>query len=103
MPIYEFKCPRCGATTTTMIRPRDGRLHQPCPALCGFGGPLRRVFSFTFRPVLHAGWNPTVGREISDHKQFASELTRASDKAEEETGIPHRYAPVDYGDLAPEQ
>jgi hypothetical protein len=45
--------------------------------------------------VLQAGFNPTLQRPISSHRQFRDELKRESERASEQTGMEHRYEPVD--------
>jgi hypothetical protein len=59
---------------------------------------LRRVYSFRPGKVTHEHFNHTVGKVISDPKQFKSELARKSAEMTERTGIPHNYVPVDLND-----
>lgn len=97
MPIYEYRCPECATRVTSTSRANT--LPGPCHA-CAFPGPLRRVFSFAFKPIMHSHFNNTVGKPISDIKQFRSELSRKSDEATEQTGIPHNFQPIEAGDHA---
>jgi hypothetical protein len=50
--------------------------------------------------MMHEHFNHTLGKPVSDMNQFTRELRVAGEAAEERTGIPHRYAPVEYGDAA---
>jgi len=92
--IYEYRCPKCRALTTSTHR--GDRLHEPCGA-CGHS-PLHRKFSVAVKPMMHEHFNKAVGKPISSMRQFKDELKAASEKATEETGIPHNYVPVEYGD-----
>ena len=47
---------------------------------------------------MHEHFNYTVGKVISDKKQFAAELDRKSAEMTERTGTPHNYVPVDLSD-----
>lgn len=100
MPTYEYKCVNCGARRVTATH-SSGELifRQDCPS-CGVTSRAKRVFSFAFKPIMHEHFNHTIGRPISDMKQFRSELDRASDEASRTTGIEHRYKPVEWGDAA---
>ena len=93
MPIYTYRCPTCRAETTAMIR--GNRLYEVCPAMCGYGGPLHRVFGFSTPQMLHEHYNTSVGKVISSHKQHRDELKRLSDERSERTGIEHRFVPND--------
>lgn len=95
--IYEYKCPQCHWPRTATQR--GDRLDASCTA-CGYIGPLHRVFSISVKPVMQEHFNTTLGKPVSDMKRFTAELRAAGEQAEEQTGIPHRYAPVEYGDAA---
>lgn len=95
--IYEYKCPRCYHRVTSTQR--GDRLAARC-SKCGDGGPLHRVFSVNMKPMMHEHFNDTLGAPISDFNRFKTELRIKGEKATEETGIEHRYAPVEWGDAA---
>lgn len=97
MPLYEYRCPQCDTRTTSTTR--ADRVTRVCLS-CGYSGPHQRVFSFSFKPLLHSHFNHTTGTMISDMKQMRSELSRASDAATEQTGIPHNFQPLEPGDHA---
>ena len=50
------------------------------------------------QPVMHEHFNHSVGKPISDRRQFAAELRRKSEEMTERTGTPHNYVAVDLGD-----
>jgi hypothetical protein len=93
--IYEYKCPVCSNAIVTGHR--DDRFYATCDA-CGFEGDFKRVFAVNIKPPMHEHFNHAVGKPISDMKQFRDELRRKSDLASEQTGIEHRYAPIDMND-----
>lgn len=97
MPIYEYKCPKCD--TRVLSPKRDNQLTVVCKNCAEFI-THQRVFSFTFRPLMHEHYNHTVHKPVSDMKQFAAELRKQSDLATERTGIEHSYVPVEHGDTA---
>lgn len=97
MTMYEYKCPVCG--TRAVSGDRSNRLATFC-LTCEGMVEYRRVFSFSAPQVMHEHFNRTVGKPISDMKQFARELSKQSDLATERTGIEHRYVPVEAGDAA---
>lgn len=105
MTLYEYRCRECGSTQLMEARgdhlapdihwtrvdvdghPEGGRSY--CRGL------MRRVWSVQVAPVMQEHFNTTVQRPVSSMRQFERELRRASDVASEETGIEHRFAPVD--------
>lgn len=96
--MYEYKCPECGGRRKSHQRGNKLMFKQPCD--CGYEGFFKRVFGFALKPIMHEHFNHTVGKPISDMKQMRSELDRASDEATRQTGIEHRFRPVEYGDAA---
>ena len=90
MALYEYRCPDCKAEHVSQTR--GPSIYAKC-AQCGEYKNLKRRWSLAFKHVLHSHYNETTGTMISDHKQFARELSAASDKAEERTGIPHKFVP----------
>jgi hypothetical protein len=87
---YEYKCPHHG---TFLHSERDDR--KKCP-ICDTRSTRR--FSFSVAPSFQEGYSPTTGTYVNNNAQLVSELNRASDKATERNGIPHRYVPVDLRD-----
>lgn len=45
MPMYEFKCPDCGAVTTELCRMGENGESLRCSA-CGFSGLKRQISGF---------------------------------------------------------
>lgn len=93
--IYTYRCTDCGTEDTATL-PVD-RLPRVCRG-CGAPGPLHRVFGFSHKPGMEEHFNNTVNKPVSSMRQFEDELKRAGDEASAQTGIPHRYVPVDWGD-----
>lgn len=93
MPIYEFRCRRCGHTDH---RTRPSDTIGPCP-MCE-QGELRRVFSFQVAPVMPTHLNKTTGTIVGSSRQFAHDLRVAGQKLTEKDGIPRDYQPVDLSD-----
>lgn len=89
MPMFEYLCRTCHYRHLSDMR---GDSLGSCR--CG-NGELRRVFSFSFKPIVHTHFNPTIGKVVSDDAQVRSELSRLSDEATARTGILHDYQPVD--------
>lgn len=95
MPVYQYRCGACLEYGEKWQSLKEDRLvvcpdcHEP---------ELRRVYSFNFASMMHEHFDYTVGKVISDRKQFVAELRRHSEEATERTGIPHNYVPVDLGD-----
>ena len=119
MPIYEYKCSSGHRVELGVSREESGGWQgRPCfesiVVLCETGGtpeepkpypvnlmrlcrePLKRSYgSVQFAAVPQAEFNRSLGREISDPRQFESECRRASEKAFLKTGIEHDYQPID--------
>lgn len=89
MTVYAYQCAKCGATIDSAVRADNLGLHDLC------GGLLKRLWRVNFGAVMQEHFNATVGKPISDGRQFERELRRMSDERTAATGIEHRYAPVD--------
>lgn len=97
MPIYEYKCIAAGHRNYSHTR-ASKLPDEPCRA-CYTAG-LQRTWGFSFKPPMHSHLNPTTGQPVSDMRQFTDQLKAASEAAEIETGIPHNYKPMEWGDHA---
>jgi len=105
MPEYEYKCESCGFVHTihdavdgdmkTIFDKGESMHSGPEGGWCGY---MKRVFSFHMAPVMQEHMNVTIGKPISDMKQFQRELRQAGDQLEERTGIPHDFQPCDLTD-----
>ena len=97
--IFEYKCPECGHRVISHVR--GDRLEADCDH-CDPDGPVprvfRRVFSVSVQRPMQEHFNHTVGKPISDPKQFARELRLKGEQYTAETGIPTNYQPVDMRD-----
>jgi len=108
MPVYEFRCPNCGAAVTrhwSIHDDTDRDLYNSGAVACTecSHGHLRRRFTFAPAPVMHEHWNHSVGKPVSSMRQFKDDLARASERQSEVTGMEHRYVPVDMSEVkAPE-
>jgi len=60
---------------------------------------IERVFT---APAVHremqATFAPAVGRYVQNQRDFNDALKKASDEASENTGMEHRYVPIDMAD-----
>lgn len=102
MAIYEYKC-RGGCGFTVLIqadrndKPKaDTILDSEICTECGSVEGFRPYYgSVGFGQVMHSHFNSTTGTLVSSPRGFERELSRMSNQAEEKTGIPHNYQPVD--------
>jgi len=87
MTVYGYKCPECQQTYTS--EQRGDRLPVECH-ICGHS-PLHRDYRgiAVHRPMLEH-MNATVGKPISDMKQFKDELARKSEQLSEYTQVEQR-------------
>lgn len=97
MPLYTYRCPDCGAENYSTTR--GDRLKESC-RLCRSTGPHRRVFGFSHHPGFEEGYNRAVGAYVSSAADFRSKLSKASDEASANTGMEHRFVPIDLRDPA---
>lgn len=96
MPMYEYKCRRCGQVYDADHRIENGPGGEyNLIARCQCSGDLKRVFGFSYIRPMQAGYNPSVGKHISNMGQLKSEFARMSDEAEMYTGNPHKFVPID--------
>ena len=100
MPAYEYVCGSCGVAETFHldVGDRNRPVHLGCME-CGTGR-MKRRFSFHPAPVMHAAYNPSVGKVISDRRQMADEAKRVNE-ASWARGIPSHAEPTDLADLKP--
>ena len=95
MPVYLYRCRGCGVHGQKWQKHTEDPMVQ-CPECRA--PTLRRVFSFAMKAMMHEHFDQTVGKVISDPKQFKEELRRASEKETERTGRKVNYVPVDLND-----
>lgn len=93
MPLYEFKCRKCGLRSSTM----EYGTEISCP-VCSI--PKSRVYSFAIKSSFVPHYNTSVGKFVSSQSEFNSELRRLSDQQTERTGITHNYVSRELGDSA---
>jgi hypothetical protein len=89
--LYDYRCPSCNLLVQSLHR--ADTLDRPCTR-CGHE-KHKRVWGFRMGRVMHEHFNASVGRPISDPKQFRAELRRKSDEMSERTGMVHNYVEVD--------
>lgn len=107
MPVYAFQCENGHVEERHLaVEDRDELVGMPCwPCLKSHTNAIlyRKFLAPQIAPMVHSHYNPTVGREISSHSQFKSELARKSDEQSARTGIPHDFQPRTPAELkAPE-
>lgn len=95
MTTYEYKCRDCGGFAYDEIRWTKEQLEAMFSCACGGDNGFRRVFGFSYIKPMQAGYNPSVGKHISNMAQLKSEFSRMSDEAEMVTGNPHNFQPID--------
>jgi len=95
MPVYLYRCHGCGAHGEKWQKHTDDPMVDcpECQSPC-----LKRVYSFAMATIMHEHFNQTVGKVISDPKQFKEALDRASEEETERTGRKVNYVPVDLND-----
>lgn len=91
MPLYEFKCRKCGLKSSTLNHDE-----QPICQLCS--NPMGRDYSFFVKTPFQPHYNTAVGQYVRTQAEFESHLSRLSDAQTERTGILHNYQPVEIGD-----
>ena len=99
MPIYQYLCRECDQILEVH---RSMVVGAPEFVLCpDCATPThKRQFHVAVLTPFQEHYNATVGKRVSSMAQFKTELTKASEHAEEVTGIPHRYVPVEGADAA---
>jgi len=96
MPLYEYKCPQCGETK---VQEKAVEHRNQLPA-CHHGQlayKMKRKYSFSAH-LFDAGYNASLGVEVSSQRQLESEARRLSDLHSERTGYPANFVPVDLSD-----
>ena len=96
--LAEYMCLHCGTAYSDFER--ANRLERYC-GTCQAPTTWQRVWAVSIHRPMQAHFNRSVGREISDPRQHADELKRASERATLATGIEHSYVPIDYQDARP--
>jgi putative FmdB family regulatory protein len=93
MPLYEYLCDSCGVRFETLQRGDNA----PCE--CGLNA--RRRWSFRpAAPTFEGGYNPAVGRYVSNLGDLKSAFGQASEEQSRLTGMDVDIQPVDLGDKA---
>ena len=93
MPLYEYLCDSCGRFESLQRGDR-----APC-ATCGLSA--RRRWGFRpAKPTFEGGYNPAVGRYVSNLGELKSAFGRASEEQSRLTGLDVDIQPVDLGDKA---
>lgn len=67
--------------------------------MCDEVGMHKRVWHAPYiKPMMHEHFNHSVGRSISDMRQYKEVLKRTSDEHAQALGLDVNYQPVDMGD-----
>ena len=83
MPIYEYRCSKCGNLFEEWTKHFDSEATEPCPKC---GGEASRIISRTTFKLVGSGWfatdnKPASPKEDSDKKDAGSESDKNSDTA----------------------
>ncbi len=80
MPIYEYRCSRCGRIFEEWAQSFDSPEHEPCPHC---GGDAARIMSHTSFVLKGEGWYVTEygNRNKTDHESGAGAPDGTGDKA----------------------
>lgn len=99
MPTYQFDCRTCDQILEVFASMQVG---APPSVVCPDCSQTvtRRLFNIAVLTPFQEHFNHTVGKRVRSMAEFKGELNRASEAAEAQTGIPHRYVPVDGADSA---
>lgn len=93
---YSYQCEVCGGEVIDTEFRRIGDTHShTCPEC---GGLLRRAVCFVFNRGMREHWNPTLGRHVTNERDFKDGLKIASESASLTTGMDHDIQPVDLRD-----
>lgn len=94
---YSFECQECGGEVIDTVFHRIGSPHAtPCPTC---GGLLRRSACFVFNRGMAEHFNPTVGRYVTNQRDFNDGLKHAAEAASLNDGTDHTFTPVDLRDM----
>lgn len=96
MPLYEYRCPDHRDVRVTTEQRADTHTH-----FCDFCQSLRdfkRVFSFAYKPDIEEHFNETVHKPVRSMKHFKEELKHAEERACINSGVDHKYQPLEWGD-----
>lgn len=91
VPLYSYRCVQCDAETITTYR--GDELVRIC-RICG-NRKHRRVWSVSFQRSMPPHFNQTVGKYITNQRQFRDELKRSSEQYSLRTGIDADFRPID--------
>ena len=81
MPIYEYRCSKCGNLFEEWTKHFDSEATEPCPKC---GGEASRIISRTTFKLVGSGWFATDNKPTSpdsDKKDAGSESDKNSDTA----------------------
>lgn len=79
MPVYEYRCPLCGSEGQQLRNMHDNGPLPLCPT-CGTQ-MCRKYSTFAIKPSMPAHFNQSVGSFVTNERNFADELKRASEAA----------------------
>lgn len=99
MANYQYRCPSCRSVYTL-----EGSIHddmpemRPCPR-CNFNGS-KRDFSFNHTPSMPEHFNHSLGRFVSNNRQFEDGLKQQSAEMSERMGMTVDLQPLSPSEMA---
>lgn len=98
MPNYLYRCPWCGDEFYKYFQFADSNTI----VYCGHDGvACDKVLGVAaFHRAMPEHFNHSVGKYVSNEREFRDDLKRASDEASQRLGLPHNFVPIDMRDPA---
>ena len=97
MPLYDYVCTQCAQITADQYFPiKEPSTHIQCPQC---GGLARKILAFpAIKRSMGEHYNASLGRHVSNEKDYKSGLAAASRLASARSGREVNYSPVDLRD-----
>ncbi len=94
---YEYRCRTCGTTKSETNAEPKQVLEDPC---INCGAAMKRVYGISIMraSAVREHWNRALGQPVSSMQDFKRKAREASERYEEDTGIPANYTVVEPGD-----
>jgi hypothetical protein len=96
--LYPYRCPRCRAiASSSRFTALGEQLPEICPH-CGQFGGLERIVKVAVKKDTEAHFNHSLGRWVSNDREFNDGLKRAAEKSHNELGTSGDFVRVDVRD-----